>query len=120
MGPLARRYAANSNIARINEHYIARIIEGKQNLMTEATSLIRVNFEDTEVTVFTKDSKLTKEFFIGNIGGIFGVFIGFSVVGFLDHIINLTAWVTRKINFFKALWAKIRTTRAQTSSLLPN
>ena len=103
MDPIAKRYVAHSNIARINEKVALSGYHGLKS-MAEVTSMIRVNFEDPEVTVFTKDSKLTKEFFIGNIGGLFGVFIGFSFVGLLDHIINLTTWMTRKIDFSKIFY----------------
>ena len=65
--------------------------------MRDHVSLVHINFEDPDVTVFIKDSKLTKEYLIGNIGGTFGVFLGFSFVGLLDSIINFITWIMRKI-----------------------
>ena len=52
------------------------------------TSLIRINFEDSEVLTVTKDAKITLPDMIGNIGGTLGVFIGFSFLGLLDYVID--------------------------------
>ena len=52
------------------------------------TSLIRINFEDSEVLTVTKDAKITIPDMIGNIGGTLGVFIGFSFLGLLDYVMN--------------------------------
>ena len=52
------------------------------------TSLIRINFEDSEVLTVTKDAKITIPDMIGNIGGTLGVFIGFSFLGLLDYVMD--------------------------------
>ena len=52
------------------------------------TSLIQINFEDSEVLTVTKDAKITLPDMIGNIGGTLGVFIGFSFLGLLDYVID--------------------------------
>ena len=78
---------------RVNE----RRANFNMKFMDELSSMVHINFENPKVTVFTKDSKLTKEYLIGNIGGTFGVFIGFSFVGLLDSFIVFFNWISEKI-----------------------
>ena len=56
--------------------------------MRYATSLVHVNFEDHEVTVITKDAKVTFADQLGSIGGTFGIFLGLSFIGLFGMVIK--------------------------------
>ena len=60
-------------------------------------SLIHINFEEPEVLTVTKDAKITLPDMIGNIGGTLGVFIGFSFIGLMDTIIELSQYLKQKM-----------------------
>ena len=59
-------------------------------------ALIHVNFINPQVTVITKDAKVTFADQLGSIGGTLGMFIGLSFVGILDFLIRLWSFM-RKI-----------------------
>ena len=63
----------------------------------QRSSLIHINFEESEVWTVTKDAKITLPDMIGNIGGTLGVFIGFSFLGLLDTFIEWMQYLQRKI-----------------------
>jgi hypothetical protein len=57
-----------------------------ENRRWAKTSIVHVNFEDPQVTFVIKDAKVTFEDKLANIGGTFGLFLGFSFVGVIDWI----------------------------------
>ena len=61
-------------------------------------AILHMNFEDTKVTCFTMDAKVSIGDMIGAIGGTLGLFIGFSFMGTLDDIINFILAVWNKCN----------------------
>ena len=61
------------------------------------TSLIHINFEESEVMTLTKDAKITLPDMIGSIGGTLGVFIGFSFLGLLDTLVELFQYLKAKL-----------------------
>ena len=63
----------------------------------QRSSLIHINFEESEVWTVTKDAKITLPDMIGNVGGTLGVFIGFSFLGLLDTFIEWMHYLQRKI-----------------------
>ena len=62
--------------------------------MLTATSLVQINFEDPEVTVITKDAKVTFADQLGSIGGTFGIFLGLSFLGLFEMM-------TQGMNMFR-------------------
>mgnify|MGYP001267228987 FL=1 len=60
-------------------------------------SLIQINFKLPEMPLITKDAKCTMSNVIGNIGGTFGIFLGFSTLGFAQDLVQLLRQV-------KAFW----------------
>ena len=67
------------------------------------TSLVHVNFIESEATLITKDAKVTFSDQLGTIGGTFGVFLGLSFVGILDFLIVCLQWMNELIIFKKNL-----------------
>ena len=61
------------------------------------TSLVHINFEESEVLSLTKDVKVTFADMVGNIGGTLGVFIGFSFLGLLDSLIELFQYLHTRL-----------------------
>ena len=62
-------------------------------------SFVNINFDDPQVTVFTKDAKVTPYSMLGSIGGTLGIFLGISFVGLIDlfeMVINGIQWWTKK------------------------
>ena len=53
----------------------------------ERVSFIHLNFDDSQATLVTKDAHFTPYTIIGDIGGILGIFLGFSCVGIIDMVI---------------------------------
>ena len=62
----------------------------------EKTSLIHLNFEESEAMTLTKDAKMIMPDKIGSIGGTLGVFIGFSFLGVLDTLLELIQFFHRR------------------------
>ena len=60
-------------------------------------SLIQINFKLPEMPLITKDAKCTMSNVIGNIGGTFGIFLGFSTLGFAQDLVQLLRQI-------KAFW----------------
>ena len=92
-GKLWQNYASDINpqiIAkgRIQVYDYARGKQIEPFHMIDATSLIHVNFEDHEVTVITKDAKVTFADQLGNIGGTFGMFLGLSFLGLFQLLLS--------------------------------
>ena len=81
------------------------MIGGEHNevQMMRRTSLVHVNFIDSEATLITKDAKVTFSDQLGTIGGTFGVFLGLSFVGILDFLIVCLQWMNELIIFKKNL-----------------
>ena len=63
----------------------------------QRSSLIHINFEESEVRTVTKDAKITLPDMVGNIGGTLGVFIGVSFLGLLDTFIEWMQYLQEKI-----------------------
>jgi hypothetical protein len=61
-------------------------------------SLIKINFDDPQVIVVTKDAKVTFADKLGNIGGTLGIFLGLSVIGLVDYFIHSFKII---VNYFK-------------------
>ena len=61
-----------------------------------ATSLVQINFEDPEVTVITKDAKVTFADQLGSIGGTFGIFLGLSFLGLFEMLIEILQMAKEK------------------------
>ena len=51
-------------------------------------SMVQINFASPHATVMTQDAKVTFSDSLGTIGGTFGVFMGLSIVGLLDKMID--------------------------------
>ena len=67
----------------------------------QRSSLIHINFEESEVWTVTKDAKITIPDMVGNIGGTLGVFIGFSFLGLLDTFIEWMQYLQEIIKSLK-------------------
>ena len=63
----------------------------------QRSSLIHINFKESEVWTVAKDAKITLPDMIGNVGGTLGVFIGFSFLGLLDTFIEGLQYLQQKI-----------------------
>ena len=62
-------------------------------------SFVNINFDDPQVTVFTKDAKVTPYSMLGSIGGTLGIFLGISFVGLIDLfevVVNGIQWWIKK------------------------
>ena len=47
-------------------------------------ALVNINFGEPQALKITKDAKATFADKVGNIGGTFGIFMGFSILGLYD------------------------------------
>ena len=63
--------------------------------ISQAFTKVQVYFESPIVTVITKDAKVTFPDMLGNIGGTLGVFLGLSIVGLMDEIVELVQFFKR-------------------------
>lgn len=82
-------------------------------------SLIHLNFEDFQAEVLTNDAKLTPVNMIGTLGGLLGVFLGFSFLGILDSFIECTHGLIQKyVSGGKPLSPKVRPAKCESDTTI--
>ena len=65
---------------------------------SKAFSMVQVYFQDPQMTVITKDAKVTFPDMIGNIGGTIGIFLGLSCLSLLDLAIDVADFIKKKLH----------------------
>ena len=70
------------------EHYV------KGN--AKAFSMVQIYFHDPQMTVITKDAKVTMPDKVSNIGGTIGIFLGLSALSLMDLVIEYSKFIKRK------------------------
>ena len=63
---------------------------------SDRMAIVRINFEDPEATLVLIDAKVSLADMVGNIGGTFGVFLGLSVVGLFNYMVDLKQLIVQK------------------------
>ena len=64
--------------------------------MTSKLALININFGEPQATVITKDAKVTFPDMLANVGGTFGIFLGFSFLGVYDFFAYIIGQISKK------------------------
>ena len=64
----------------------------------ESYSLLQIHFDNPQMTVITKDAKVTLPDMVSSIGGTIGIFLGLSTLSMLDVIIHWFKVIQRKFN----------------------
>ena len=62
----------------------------------EAFSMVQFFLHDPQMTVITKDAKVTLPDMVSNIGGTIGIFLGLSTISVLDILIEFFNFINRK------------------------
>ena len=58
--------------------------------LSERMAIMRINFNDPQATsVVIDDAKVSLADMVANVGGTFGVFLGLSVVGLFNYLLDL-------------------------------
>ena len=63
----------------------------------ESYSLVKIFFDSPQMTVISKDAKVTIPDMISNIGGTIGIFLGMSTISVLDLLIEMIQKIWWKI-----------------------
>ena len=62
----------------------------------KAFSMVQLYFQDPQMTVITKDAKVTVPDMVSNIGGTIGIFLGLSAISVLELIIEYSSLIQKK------------------------
>ena len=62
----------------------------------QAFSMVQFFFHDPQMTVITKDAKVTLADMVSNIGGTIGIFLGLSMLSVLEILIEFSKFIKRK------------------------
>ena len=58
-------------------------------------AIVRINFEDPEATSVVMDAKVSLADMVGSIGGTFGMFLGLSVVGLFNYMLDFKDYMQK-------------------------
>ena len=72
-------------------------IEEYIKMAGESFSIFHIFLDKPEVTVITKDAKVTLADMVSNIGGTVGIFLGLSTLSVLDLLIDWCQWAKKSI-----------------------
>ena len=72
-------------------------IEDYVKMSGETFSIFHIFLDKPEVTVITKDAKVTLADMVSNIGGTVGIFLGLSTLSVLDLLIDWCQWAKKSI-----------------------
>ena len=89
---------STEKIKRWEENYD---IEDYVKIAGETFSIFHIFLDKPEVTVITKDAKVTLPDMISNIGGTVGIFLGLSTLSVLDLLIDWCQWAKKSMSFNK-------------------
>ena len=64
----------------------------------ESYSFLQIYFDDPQMTVITKDAKVTLPDMISSIGGTIGIFLGLSTLSIFDELINWIESIVKSLN----------------------
>ena len=63
----------------------------------QAFSMVQFFFHDPQMTVITKDAKVTLADMVSNIGGTIGIFLGLSMLSVMEIMIEFSKFIKRKL-----------------------